>query len=86
MGKVIRYKGGHLLSYAEYGDREGFPVLVQHGMIASIRDEALFGRLVEGGARLICVARPGYGASSSYEMKDMAETRRKAYESGGRYY
>ena len=73
MGNVIRYKGGHLLSYAERGDREGYPVLVQHGMIASIRDESLFGRLGEAGARLISVARPGYGASSPYEMKDMAE-------------
>ena len=73
MGSVLAYKGGNLLSYAEYGDRNGYPVLVQHGMIASISDYHLFGHLIEAGARLISVARPGYGESSPYAMKDMAE-------------
>jgi pimeloyl-ACP methyl ester carboxylesterase len=73
MEKVLSYRDGNLLAYAEYGDRKGCPVLVQHGMIASIRDRHLFGRLIQAGVRLISVARPGYGASSPYEMKDMAE-------------
>ena len=73
MESVLAYKGGHLLSYAEHGDPNGYPVLVQHGMIASIRDDHLFGRLIEAGTRLISVARPGYGTSSSYRMKDLAE-------------
>ena len=73
MGKVVGYKGGNLLSYAEHGDRKGYPVLVQHGMIASIRDDHLFERLIEAGTRLVSVARPGYGESSPYVMKDMAE-------------
>jgi pimeloyl-ACP methyl ester carboxylesterase len=73
MGKVIGYKGENLLSYAEHGDRSGYPVLVQHGMIASIRDHPLFERLIEAGTRLVSVARPGYGESSPYEMHDMAE-------------
>jgi len=73
MGSVLGYKGGNLLSYAEYGDRRGYPVLVQHGMIASISDYLLFGHLIEAGTRLISVARPGYGQSSPYTMNDMAE-------------
>jgi pimeloyl-ACP methyl ester carboxylesterase len=73
MGNVLYYKGGNLLSYAEHGHRSGYPVLVQHGMIASIRDYPLFDRLIQGGIRLISVARPGYGESSPYEMKDIAE-------------
>jgi pimeloyl-ACP methyl ester carboxylesterase len=73
MGNVLGYKGGNQLSYAEHGDRDGYPVLVQHGMIASIRDCHLFGRLIEAGVRLVSVARPGYGESSPYDMKDMAE-------------
>jgi pimeloyl-ACP methyl ester carboxylesterase len=73
VGNVLSYKGGNLLSYADRGDMNGYPVLVQHGMIASIRDDHLFGRLVEAGARLVSVARPGYGASSPYVMKNMAE-------------
>jgi len=70
---VLEYKGGNLLSYAEYGAKDGYPVLIQHGMIASIRDDHLFGRLIEAGVRLVSVARPGYGESSPYAMKDMAE-------------
>jgi pimeloyl-ACP methyl ester carboxylesterase len=73
MGTVIGYKGGNLLSYAECGNKSGYPILVQHGMIASIRDYHLFGHLIEAGTRLISVARPGYGESSPYEMNDMAE-------------
>jgi pimeloyl-ACP methyl ester carboxylesterase len=42
-------------------------------MIASVRDDHLFGRLIEAGTRLILVARPGYGESSPYKLKDMAE-------------
>jgi pimeloyl-ACP methyl ester carboxylesterase len=73
MENLLRYKGGNLLSYAEYGDQSGYPILVQHGMIASIRDHHLFDRLIGAGTRLISVARPGYGASSPYQMKSMAE-------------
>ena len=73
MESLLAYGDGNLLSYAEHGDKNGRPVLVQHGMIASIRDYRLFGRLIEAGARLVSVARPGYGASFPYAMKDVAE-------------
>ena len=73
MASVIAYKGGNLLSYAEHGDSGGYPVLVQHGMIASIHDYYLFDRLIAAGTHVISVARPGYGESSPYEMVDMAE-------------
>ena len=35
---IIEYKNGNSLSYADNGDREGYPILVQHGMIASFRE------------------------------------------------
>ena len=73
MLQTIRYKGDYLLTYAEYGDQQGFPILIQHGLIASIRDYALFDRLIKLGAYLVCMARPGYGESSPYVMKNMAE-------------
>lgn len=73
MDNSLTYKDSNRLSYAEYGDRGGYPVLVQHGMIASISDDYLFDPLIAAGARLIAVARPGYGESSPYEMRDMAE-------------
>lgn len=73
MGNILRYRDGNLLSYAEYGNRDGYPILIQHGMIASIHDDHLFDHLIAAGARLISVARPGYGQSSPYEMHNMAE-------------
>lgn len=67
------YKNGYRLSYADYGNKSGYPILIQHGLIASIDDYHLFDRLIETGARLICTARPGYGESSPYEMNSFAE-------------
>jgi len=32
------YKDVHCLSYAEYGDRMGYHILLQHGLIASMDD------------------------------------------------
>ena len=72
MKRKIVYGNGRHLSYAEYGDRNGFPILVQHGLIASIDDHNLFDRLIRSQARLICVARPGYGESSPYELDSYA--------------
>lgn len=73
MKQIALYKNGNSLAYAEYGDRNGYPILIQHGLIASINDSFLFGRLVELGTHLICIARPGYGDSSPYMMKNMGE-------------
>lgn len=73
MKKKILYRKENTLSYAEYGDPLGFPVLIQHGLIASINDYPLFNRLIESGARLINIARPGYGDSSPCVMKNIGE-------------
>jgi len=70
--KIIDEHGGQL-SYAEYGDRQGFPILVQHGLIASIDEYDLFERLVRAKARIICIARPGYGESTPRLMNSYAE-------------
>ena len=73
MKKTILYKSENNLSYAAYGIETGFPIIVQHGLIASIDDYHLFDRLIVLGARLICMARPGYGKSTPYAMQNMAE-------------
>jgi pimeloyl-ACP methyl ester carboxylesterase len=73
MKQTLIYKNGLHLSYAEYGDRNGYPILIQHGLIASIDDHDLFDRLIQVRARLICIARPGYGESSPYIMNSFAE-------------
>ena len=61
------------LSYTEFGNSNGYPILVQHGLIASIKDGYLFDRLTEAGARVICIARPGYGESSANVMYSIGE-------------
>ncbi len=73
MRQKMTYKDGNSLSYAEYGDRQGYPILIQHGLIASIEDDDLFDRLIRQNTRLICIARPGYGESSPYVMNGFAE-------------
>jgi pimeloyl-ACP methyl ester carboxylesterase len=72
--KSISYRPGHSLAYADFGSPTGdHPILIQHGMIASIRDQHLFHRLAASGARLISMARPGYGLSSPYALRSIAE-------------
>jgi pimeloyl-ACP methyl ester carboxylesterase len=71
--QIVEYESGNALSYTEYGDRKGYPILVQHGLIASISDYHLFDRLIEAGRRVICIARPGYGESSPHRMRNIAE-------------
>lgn len=73
MNHIIQYKAGNTLAYTEYGDREGYPILIQHGLIASISDYHLFDSLIGAGRRLVCIARPGYGESSCYQMENMVE-------------
>ncbi len=73
MKRVIPYGNSQTLSYAEYGKEDGYPILIQHGLIASISDYHLFDSLIEAGVRVICIARPGYGESSPYNMSQMAE-------------
>lgn len=73
MKQIARDKNGNSLSYAEYGDKNGYPILIQHGLIASINDPCLFERLIELGTHLICIARPGYGESSPIIMNNIAE-------------
>jgi pimeloyl-ACP methyl ester carboxylesterase len=60
------------LSYAVFGPADGYPLLVQHGLIAGIQDSPLFQRLLDAGLRLVCAARPGYGLSSPILMPDLA--------------
>jgi pimeloyl-ACP methyl ester carboxylesterase len=73
MIQIVQYRKGYALSYAEYGDKNGYPILVQHGLIASISDYRLFDSLIKAGICVICIARPGYGESSPYNMFQVAE-------------
>ena len=39
MIKTVTYKSGNILAYAGVGEPNGFPILVQHGLIASTINE-----------------------------------------------
>ncbi|MBN1247256.1 MAG: alpha/beta hydrolase [Anaerolineae bacterium] len=73
METLVTYNDGQTLAYVETGDPEGTPVLIQHGMIASILDIDLFEPLARAGARVIAVARPGYGRSSPRAIRTIGE-------------
>ena len=73
MKHIARDNNGNSLSYTDDGDKDGYPILIQHGLIASIDDVRLFDCLLELGTRLICIARPGYGESSPVRMTNIAE-------------
>lgn len=73
MKQNLSYRNDFQLSYVDIGDQKGYPVLVQHGLIASIDDYDLFHRLIEKKVRLICLARPGYGESSPYLLENYVE-------------
>jgi pimeloyl-ACP methyl ester carboxylesterase len=73
MEHVINYKDGNQLAYFEFGNRDGFPVLIQHGLIAAISETNLFTKLIELNLRLISIARPGYGRSSPKLMNNIGE-------------
>jgi pimeloyl-ACP methyl ester carboxylesterase len=74
MGHYLREIGGdRVLAINEIGEATGFPLVVNHGMIASIREDRLFEGLVGSGFRVISIARPGYGLSSPFEMESIGE-------------
>ena len=72
MIKKFRFDGKNVLAYNDFGNKDGFPILVQHGTMASINDIDSFADLSKV-ARVICIARPGYGESSPYILKNLLE-------------
>lgn len=61
---VIRLRDGRQLSYAQYGDPDGFPILNNHGGLACRLDVAAAASIAEScGVRLISPDRPGVGRS-----------------------
>ncbi|WAC92418.1 alpha/beta fold hydrolase [Mycobacterium sp. Aquia_213] len=62
--QVVRLRDGRRLSYAEYGDPSGFPVLNAHGGLACRLDVAAAAPVANlCGIRLISPDRPGVGRS-----------------------
>ena len=63
--RVVRLRDGRSMGYAQYGTRDGFPVVTAHGGLACRLDVAAAADPVatECGIRLISPDRPGVGLS-----------------------
>ncbi|MFE8070357.1 alpha/beta hydrolase [Marinobacteraceae bacterium S3BR75-40.1] len=56
---------GRILSYADYGDPQGMPIIFAHGMPGSRMEGRFFhDAALAAGFRLICMDRPGIGQST----------------------
>ena len=62
---VLTLPDGRKIGYAQYGDPEGKPIIVLHGIIGSRLENALFDTNAKAlGARIIGIERPGIGLST----------------------
>ena len=72
--RYIRLYDGRRLGFSEYGDPEGVPVIVHHGVAASRLqmhpDESI---AVRAGVRLIVPDRPGMGLSEFKENRQLTD-------------
>lgn len=74
MSRLTADVGRTTLGYAEYGDPEGRPVLLHHGLVGNYALPERWDVYGRGtGVRLVAVERPGYGASPPLEMHAVAE-------------
>ena len=69
---MIDLDGGIRVAANDLGPSSEFPIVVHHGLIASIRDVALFACLVDAGRRVLLLARPGYGNSAPVVLPNVA--------------
>jgi pimeloyl-ACP methyl ester carboxylesterase len=65
LSQPFRLPDGRTLTYAEYGDPNGIPVLYFHGLAGSRLEPAVLDEndLVKAGIRMIACDRPGMGGS-----------------------
>lgn len=78
---VIRLRDGRRLSYAQYGDPDGFAILNAHGGLACRLDVASADRVAdECGIRLISPDRPGVGRSDPHPGRTVLDWIRDAGE------
>lgn len=73
--QTIQLSGGKTLSYTEYGDPAGVPVVFLHGTPGSRLLGELFDQAAnENGIRLFAFDRPGYGHSTPIAGRTVNET------------
>jgi pimeloyl-ACP methyl ester carboxylesterase len=70
----VATEDGRTLTYAEWGDPEGFPVFTLHGTPGSrLTRHYDEGAYIDAGARVITYDRPGYGGSSRHRGRRVVD-------------
>ncbi|ORV51493.1 hydrolase [Mycobacterium florentinum] len=78
---MVRLRDGRRMSYAEYGDPNGFPVLNAHGGLACRVDVSAGAPIAnECGVRLISPDRPGVGRSDPHPGRTILDWARDVAE------
>jgi len=79
--RVVRLTDGRSMSYAQYGDPDGFPVVNAHGGLACRLDVAAADAVAaEAGVRLISPDRPGVGRSDPQPGRTVGDWARDVAE------
>lgn len=73
MQSLYETKHGCRISFSLQGTNTKKVLVAQHGMIASIKDSALFDPLLRENISVLLIARPGYGDSDCYQLRNVAE-------------
>jgi pimeloyl-ACP methyl ester carboxylesterase len=79
--RVVRLRDGRQLSYVQYGDPDGFPILNAHGGLACRLDVASAAQAAEMcGVKLVSPDRPGVGRSDPQPGRTILDWARDATE------
>lgn len=79
--RMVQLKDGRRMSYAEYGDPDGLPILNAHGGLACRLDVAAAAPVaLQCGVRLISPDRPGVGHSDPQPNRTLLDWARDATE------
>lgn len=72
--RTVTSGDGAVWGVAEYGDPDGRPLLLHHGLVGSaVLPGFWHGYAEAAGVRLIAVERPGYGLTAPWEMAAIAD-------------
>ena len=73
MSEIFMLPDGKQIEYKVYGQKDGYPIVACHGLAGSVFADGV-DELLEGcPIRYVLIARPGYGRSDFFPMKNIAE-------------
>lgn len=73
MSEIFTLRNGSKIEYKVYGKRDGYPIIGCHGLAGSVHADGVEEMLEGTDLRYILIARPGYGKSDFFQMKNIAQ-------------